>query len=120
VPLLLYLILAEVNGQGMFLHTAGVSTLLMIGAGPVTVIPLLMFASAVRSIPLSVAGILQYITPTLQFLIAVLIFKEPFSSAQSIGFGLVWLAVIVFTSENFWSRRQAASSSKRIRLADEP
>ena len=120
VPLLLYLILAEVNGQGMFLHTDGVSTLLMIGAGPVTVIPLLMFASAVRSIPLSVAGILQYITPTLQFLIGVLIFKEPFSSAQSIGFGLVWLAVIVFTAENFWSRRQAASSSKQIRLADEP
>ncbi len=119
VPMLLYLILAEANGQGAFLHTEGVSTLLMIGAGPITVIPLLMFASAVRRIPLSVVGILQYITPTLQFLIGVLIFKEPFSPTQSIGFGLVWLALLVFTSENLWARRQAVSISKRVRLADE-
>ncbi len=119
VPMLLYLIFAEVNGQGAFLHTDGASTLLMIGAGPVTVIPLLMFATAVRSIPLSMAGILQYITPTLQFLIGVLIFKESFPPTQAIGFGLVWLAVIIFTSENLWARRQAASIPKRIRLAEE-
>ncbi len=118
-PMLLYLILAEANGQGAFLHSAGISTLLMVGAGPVTVIPLLMFASAVRSIPLSLVGILQYITPTLQFLIGVLIFKEPFSPTQSIGFGLVWLALLVFTSENLWARRQAVSISKRVQLADE-
>jgi chloramphenicol-sensitive protein RarD len=120
VPMLLYLIFAEVRGEGVFLHSDGISTLLMIGAGVVTVVPLLMFAAAVRIIPLSLIGILQYIAPTLQFLIGVLIFKEPFSPAQSIGFGLVWLAVIVFTSENFWARRRAANISKRIRLADEP
>jgi chloramphenicol-sensitive protein RarD len=113
VPMLLFLIFAEVNGQGVFLHTDGVSTLLLIGAGPVTVIPLLMFAAAVRSIPLSLAGILQYIAPTLQFLIGVLIFKEPFTPEQLIGFGLVWLALIVFTSENLWARRQTT-----MRLAE--
>jgi chloramphenicol-sensitive protein RarD len=119
VPMLLYLIFAEINGQGVFLHTDSVSTLLMIGAGIVTVVPLLMFASAVRSIPLSLIGILQYIAPTLQFLIGVLIFKEPFTPTQLVGFGLVWLALIVFTAESFWTRRQAALIANRIRLAHE-
>jgi chloramphenicol-sensitive protein RarD len=60
----------------------------------------------VRLIPLSLIGILQYVAPTLQFLIGVLIFKEPFTQTQLIGFGLVWLALIVFTSESLWARRQ--------------
>jgi chloramphenicol-sensitive protein RarD len=113
VPMLLYLIFVEVRSEGVFLHTDDVSTLLMVGAGIVTVVPLLMFAAAVRLIPLSLIGILQYIAPTLQFLIGVLIFKEPFTPTQLIGFGLVWLALIVFTSESFWARRQA-----RLRLAE--
>ncbi len=115
-PMLFYLIFAEVRGEGLFLHTDGVSTLLMIGTGIVTVVPLLMFAAAVRLIPLSLAGILQYIAPTLQFLIGVLIFKEPFTPTQLIGFGLVWLALLVFTAENLWTHHQAAIISKRIRL----
>ena len=109
VPMLLYLIFAEVRGEGAFLHTDGVSTLLMIGAGVVTVVPLLMFAAAVRLIPLSLMGILQYIAPTLQFLIGVLIFGEAFTRTQFIGFGLVWLAVLVFTAENFLMRRKSAA-----------
>jgi chloramphenicol-sensitive protein RarD len=113
VPMLLYLIFAEVRGEGAFLHTDGVSTLLLIGAGLVTVVPLLMFNASVRRIPLSLIGILQYIAPTLQFLIGVLIFKEPFTPTQLIGFGLVWLALIVFTSESLWARRQAT-----VRLAE--
>jgi chloramphenicol-sensitive protein RarD len=116
VPMLLYLIFAEVNGDGAFLHTDGVSTLLLIGAGVVTVVPLLMFAAAVRLIPLSLIGILQYIAPTLQFLIGVLIFKEPFTPTQLIGFGLVWLALIVFTSESLWARRQASLRLAEARL----
>lgn len=109
VPMLAYLIFAEINGQGAFLHTDLASNLLMIGAGPVTVIPLLLFASAVRRIPLSTMGILQYIAPTLQFLLGVLVYGEAFSSAQFIGFGLVWLGVIVFTVENVWQHRRALS-----------
>jgi chloramphenicol-sensitive protein RarD len=114
IPMLLYLIATEAQGQGSFLHSAGVSTLLIIGTGIVTVVPLLMFASAVRRIPLSLVGILQYIAPTLQFLIGVAIFQEPFAPNQLIGFGLVWLAVIVFTTESMWTRRQAALIDKRV------
>jgi chloramphenicol-sensitive protein RarD len=82
-------------------------------------VPLMMFAASVRLIPLSLVGILQYIAPTLQFLIGVLIFKEPFTSTLLIGFGLVWAALIVFTSESFWMRRQTAIIAKRVTLAGE-
>jgi chloramphenicol-sensitive protein RarD len=101
IPALGYLIFTEANSTGAFLHTGITSDLLMIGAGLVTTIPLLMFASAVRSIPLWVAGLLQYITPTIQFFIGILIYKEPFSQHQFIGFGMVWAALIVFLVENY-------------------
>jgi len=96
LPALVYLIFVEANGTGAFLHTGLTSGLLMIGAGLVTTIPLLMFASAARLIPLWVVGLLQYIAPTLQFIIGVFIYKEPFSHDQLIGFGIVWTALIIF------------------------
>ena len=105
IPALGYLIFVETNNTGAFLHLGVTSDLLMIGAGLVTTIPLLMFASAVRSIPLWVVGLLQYITPTLQFLIGILIYKEPFSHNQLIGFGIVWAALIVFLVENYLANR---------------
>ena len=116
VPMLLYLVFAEVRGEGVFLHTDGVSTLLLIGSGVATVVPLLMFAAAVRLIPLSLIGILQYIAPTLQFLIGVLILQEPFSPTQLIGFGMVWAALIVFTAESFWARRQTTMNLAEVKL----
>jgi chloramphenicol-sensitive protein RarD len=105
IPALIYLIVMEVNSTAAFLHTGLTSDLLMIGAGLVTTVPLLMFASAARSIPLWVVGLLQYIAPTLQFLIGIFIYKEPFSHNQLIGFGIVWAALIVFVVENFLANR---------------
>ena len=80
----------------------------MIGAGLVTTIPLLMFATAARLIPLWVVGLLQYIAPTLQFIIGVFIYKEPFSYNQLIGFGIVWIALIIFLVENYLATRASA------------
>jgi chloramphenicol-sensitive protein RarD len=71
----------------------------------VTTIPLLMFASAARQIPLTVIGLLQYIAPTLQFLIGVFIYKEPFDQAHLIGFGIVWVALVIFWVENYLAHR---------------
>lgn len=120
LPMAGYLIFAEISGQGVFLHTDLISNLLMLGAGPVTVIPLLLFASAVRRIPLSTVGILQYIAPTLQFLIGVLIFHEAFSAAQFVGFALVWLALIIFTGENLWQRRRLTAQLQTVRARVAP
>jgi chloramphenicol-sensitive protein RarD len=98
---LFFLFISDVNGTGAFLHTGGTVNILLAGAGIVTTIPLLMFASAARRIPLSLIGVLQYISPTLQFLIGVLIFGEPFSHIQFIGYALVWLALILFGVESY-------------------
>jgi chloramphenicol-sensitive protein RarD len=107
IPALIYLIVVQAGGSAAFLHTGLVSDLLMVGAGLVTTVPLLMFASAARSIPLWVVGLLQYIAPTLQFLLGVFFYKEPFSHNQLIGFSIVWMALIIFIVENFLASRAA-------------
>jgi chloramphenicol-sensitive protein RarD len=101
----IYLVFVEWNGTGAFLHADMRTNILLISAGAVTIIPLLMFASAARQIPLTVVGLLQYITPTLQFLIGVFVYKETFDQAHLIGFGIVWVALIIFWVENFMARR---------------
>ena len=105
LPALGYLLFAEGTGQGAYGHTGILTVSLLIGAGPVTTIPLLMFASAARRIPLTMIGIMQYIAPTLQFLLGVLIYKEPFTTSKLIGFAMVWLALIVFWTEGLVARR---------------
>jgi len=105
LPALLYLTLAGSRGTGAFLHTGLTSDLLMVGAGVVTTIPLLMFASAARQIPLTVVGLLQYIAPTLQFSLGVLVYKEPFDQTHLIGFGIVWIALVIFWVENYHAHR---------------
>jgi chloramphenicol-sensitive protein RarD len=104
-PALFYLYISDVNGTGAFLHTGTPADILLAGAGIVTTIPLLMFASAARRIPLSLIGILQYIAPTLQFLIGVLIFHESFTFIQFIGYAIVWSALILFGMESFFAYR---------------
>lgn len=104
-PALGYLFISDVNGTGAFLHTGTLVDILLAGAGIVTTIPLLMFASAARRIPLSLIGILQYIAPTLQFLIGVLIFRESFTFLQFIGYAIVWLALILFGMGSYFAYR---------------
>jgi chloramphenicol-sensitive protein RarD len=105
IPALGYLLFVEANSTAAFLHTGITSDVLMVGAGLITTVPLLMFASAARSIPLWVVGLLQYIAPTLQFTIGVFIYKEPFSYHQLIGFGIVWAALVIFLVENYLANR---------------
>ena len=106
VPALVYLVYLQFAGQAAFVNSGGVTTTLLIGAGLVTTVPLLMFASAAQRIPLSMMGVLQYIAPTLQFLIGVLLYREPFSHSQLIGFGIVWLALLLFWVEGYLASRK--------------
>lgn len=105
---IVYLGMLHRSGEGAFLHTGAASDALMIGGGIVTTVPLLLFAAAVRSVPLSVIGILQYIGPTLQFLLGVFVYDEPFSRAQLIGFSIVWTALAVYAADSFRARRGSA------------
>ena len=108
VPALAYLLFVQSSGTGAFLHTGITADLLMIGAGLVTTVPLLMFASAARSIPLWSVGLLQYIAPTIQFLLGVFLYKEDFSRYQFIGFGIVWVALAIFLVESYLASRAPA------------
>ncbi len=105
IPALLFLSYQDWLGQGAFLRTGLVSDLLMAGAGLVTTVPLLMFASAAQRIPLTTIGILHYITPTCQFLLGVLVYQEVFDIAKAIGFAIVWAGLIIFGVEGILSRR---------------
>ncbi|MBE0682249.1 MAG: EamA family transporter RarD [Anaerolineales bacterium] len=102
---LVYLAVVQSNGSGAFLHEGLTVDLLLIGAGIVTTIPLLMFASAAKQIPLNMIGVLQYFAPTIQFLIGVFLYKEPFDTSHLIGFSIVWLALIIFWVENIIAHR---------------
>ena len=102
-PALIGMILLDMQGQGGFFRHGAQTDILLLLSGPITAVPLLMFAGAAKTIPLSMLGVLQYIAPTLQFLIGVLILSEPMPSSRWIGFVLVWSALIVFTADS-WRR----------------
>ncbi len=105
LPALAYLGILQVNNTAAFLHTGMTSDLLLVGAGLVTTVPLLMFASAAKQIPLTMIGVLQYLAPTIQFLLGVFVYKEAFDQSRLIGFGLVWLALLIFWVENYLANR---------------
>lgn len=102
IPALFFLTYQDWIGRAAFLHGSFASDMLMVGAGFITTIPLLMFASAARRIPLSTIGIMHYLTPTLQFLLGVLVYKESFDVTRALGFGIVWIALIIFGVESFF------------------
>lgn len=105
-----YLFLVERAGEGAFLHLGWRSDILIMGAGLATTVPMLLFASAARRIPLALVGVLQYIAPTLQFLIGVCVYKEAFDSSRLIGFSIIWTALLLFGIEGAWMRRVSRSA----------
>jgi chloramphenicol-sensitive protein RarD len=108
VPAAAYLIALDASATGAFRHSGTATDLLLVAGGVVTVVPLLLFATAVHRVPLSVIGILQYIAPTIQLLLGVFAFHEPFTRAQLAGFGLVWLGLVVFTLDSVRLRAVSA------------
>ena len=97
----------------VFLQLAGTATLtghgaghvaLLVLTGPVTAVPLLLFGAAARRIPLTTLGTLQYLAPTLQFLLGVVVYGEVMPAERWVGFGLVWVALVVFTVDLVRSR----------------
>lgn len=105
LPALGFLLAAEANGSGAFGHREPTITLLLALTGVITTVPLLFFASAVQRVPLYMMGLVQYIAPTMQFLSGVLLFGEPFTPQRAVGFGFIWLALIIFTIEGLWHKR---------------
>ena len=101
------------HGQNTFINTPFDTTRwLLVAAGPITAIPLLLFANGARRIPLSILGLLQYLAPTIQFLLGVLLFKEAFTSGRLVGFALIWSALLLFAGEGVFQRGRSAPAPK--------
>lgn len=102
-----WLIYLQHSGEGAFLEDSLTDVLLVLG-GAVTAIPLLLFTAAARRLPYSTLGFLQYVAPSLQFLLAVLAFGEPLTTAHIICFGAIWTALAIFVAEGLRAGRAAA------------
>ncbi len=107
---LAYLVWLTMHGQNSFITTTSDSTRwLLVASGPITAIPLLLFASGARKIPLSVLGLLQYIGPTIQLSLGVFVFHEAFTQARLIGFALIWGALALYAFEGVLVSRRKTS-----------
>jgi chloramphenicol-sensitive protein RarD len=115
LPALGYLLYREWQGVAAFGHVGVGTSLLLALAGVATAVPLLLFAAGARRISMTTLGILQYIAPTLQFTIGVLIFGETLTPQRLSGFGLIWLALAIYTVESGVRRGSIA----RARAASE-
>ena len=100
-----YIIYLEWTGQGHFLAGNAKDTALLVAAGVVTAVPLILYANGAKLLKLSTIGIMQYIAPTMIFLIAVFAFDEPFGTARMIAFPLIWTALAVYTTSMFAGSR---------------
>jgi chloramphenicol-sensitive protein RarD len=85
-----------------------------VGAGVATATPLLFFSAAAQRISLSLLGILQYIAPSLAFLLGVFVYGEEFGSERLVGFVLIWLALAIFTTDAVYSYRRAALAKAEV------
>jgi chloramphenicol-sensitive protein RarD len=91
-----YLIWLSSNGGNNFGIDQPQITFLMVLSGLITAVPLILFAKAARLIPLSTVGIIQFLAPSIQLVVGVTLYNEPFKQVEMIGFGLIWLAVAIY------------------------
>jgi chloramphenicol-sensitive protein RarD len=120
LPVVAWLAWSELHGQGGFFASqsnggyGAPMSLMLIVSGALTALPLVGFAYAVRRVPLSVVGLLQYIAPTMQFLIGVLVFREAFDQDRAIGFACIWIALAIFAIDG-WVRTRRANAAMPVR-----
>lgn len=100
LPSLGYLLYLQANGSAGFLHQTTQINVLLLLLSVVTAVPLLAFSAGAQRIPLTLMGLLQYVAPTMQFILGVFVFKEPFSSVRLIGFLFIWAALILYSVES--------------------
>ena len=112
LPVLTYLLICTFNGSQNSDETSSLEVILLITSGCFTAAPLLLFANAVKEVPLSVIGLLQFLAPTAQFLLGVLAYDEPFDMMQLVGFIIIWSALIIFVTDNFRSSKALNINNK--------
>ena len=109
-----YLLYCDSTGSGVFLRQGWQQDMLILLAGPVTVLPLLWFTNAARRLRYATIGFFQYLAPTCQLLLAVQVYDEPFTSTHAITFGCIWLALAIYTADSQWT---AYRTRQRVQAA---
>jgi chloramphenicol-sensitive protein RarD len=110
-PIALFVLgLAASQGSASFPAPDALTNLWIVALGPVTAVPLLLFAAGARRLSMATLGIVQYLGPTIQFLLGVWVFGEPFSSARFVGFACIWLALVIYTLDG-WRIGRAAMAA---------
>ena len=107
IPALGYVAWLGWTGQGDFLVTDASTNWLLLGCGAVTAIPLILYANGAKGLRLTTIAVLQYIAPTMIFLCAVLVFKEPFGQARMIAFPMIWTALVIYSVTMLRDMRRA-------------
>ncbi len=115
VPALAYLGVLHATGGGTFGSEGAGHALLLVASGPVTAVPLLLFAASVTRVPLTVVGLLQYLVPVLQLACGLVVFDEAMPTSRWIGFGLVWVALAVLSADGLRTARR-----RRLAAVPEP
>ena len=99
------------SGEGRFTQGSAAQDAWLLLAGPFTAVPLLLFAYGARRVTLATLGLLQYLGPSIQFLLGVYVYHEPFDPVRLAGFGLIWAALVVYSGESLWRLRRNAAAA---------
>lgn len=106
LPLLVWFTLQP--GGAMARGDGSLNVLLLL-SGPLTALPLLLFAAAARRLPLATVGLMQYLSPTVQFLLGITVFHEPMQPKRLVGFVFIWAALAVYSGHAWWASRRLAA-----------
>lgn len=115
---MLYAVWLSGRGEAHFGPGAGIDSVYLLGAGVITLVPLTLFAAAARRVPLATLGILQYLSPTLTFLLGVFAYHEPFDQVKMVAFCFIWLSLFIYTLEGVRFSRVGASRAPAGTLAE--
>jgi chloramphenicol-sensitive protein RarD len=120
LPAVAYVIVLQESGDATFLSEGTGHALLLAAGGVVTAIPLILFGVAAIRIPLSTIGLMQYIAPTMHFIIGVALYGEDMPPGRVAGFVLVWIALLLLTVDALGTLRPRVPAPARVRPAAPP
>ncbi|HEV7251123.1 MAG TPA: EamA family transporter RarD [Shinella sp.] len=118
VPALGYIVWLEASGAGHFGDTGMADVLWLLACGIITAIPLMIYANGAKLLRLSTIGIMQYIAPTMIFIIAVFVFGEPFGTAKLIAFILIWVALVIYSGSMLRTARARRIAAAELKPAE--